>query len=122
MKFSNLLVFLTAVILVSACQTKPWLDLSRCAESPDDLHNSPYQIEVNGRELCVDATLEGVLCDVRLSGIIYLYPELEVQEWEDVPNFLEGCDFTVEPGSIILVGDHNDAPYYNGCSCHEATN
>ena len=37
---------------------------------------------------------------------------------EDNPLFLKGCDLHIEPNTIVYVADHNDQPFYKGCSCH----
>lgn len=111
------LILMGVVLLLSACQTKPWQQISRCEgqTSPD----GPLLIEIDGQPACVDQVVSGELCGSYLSGIVYVVPDIAVEAWEEVPSFLAECDFEVEAGSIVLVGDHNDTPYYNGCSCHQ---
>lgn len=119
-KTYTILLCLSLIILLSACQPKPWQDESRCLEAEQSGEASPYFITVDGEQFCVDTVLEDDLCDAELSGIVYVYDGIRVAEWENAPNFLKGCDFEVAPGTIILVGYHNNTPYYNGCaSCHD---
>jgi hypothetical protein len=110
--------FLLGILLaLSACQTKPWQQLSRCDGQTSP--KGPFLIEIDGRPACVDQVVSRQLCGSYLSGVAYVVSDITVEEWEEVPNFLANCEFEVEPGSIVLVGDHNDTPYYNGCSCHQ---
>ena len=73
---------------------------------------------VGGRMMQVDQFIEGPLCDVHLSGTVYVGCQLTLVAWEEYPTFLEECDFTVEEGTVVYVAAHNDAAYYKGCSCH----
>jgi len=107
------------ILFLSACQQQPWQDTTRCLESNDDY---PILININGEDFCVDAVIENELCDAHLSGIVYVKQGLKVKEWDQHPDFMVGCDLKVDDGTIILVGDHDNAPYYNGCSCHTASN
>jgi len=49
---------------------------------------------------------------------VYVTCDVQVLEWKDRPTFLEDCDLVIEPGTVVYVAAHNDAAYYNGCSCH----
>jgi hypothetical protein len=106
------------VLFLSACQPEPWEVTTRCQE-PD---SAAQLITVDGAEICVDEVVSGKLCNAYLRGIVYIEPEIKIAAWDELPNFLKECDFQVAEGSIILVGDHNNTPYYNGCSCHTETN
>jgi hypothetical protein len=75
-------------------------------------------VEINGKMKQVDMHIEGPLCNNHLKGRVYIACGLQIPEWEEISNFLEACDFTVEPDSVIYVGSHNDTPFYKGCSCH----
>jgi hypothetical protein len=44
--------------------------------------------------------------------------DLQIAAWGEEPTFLEDCNLNIEPGTIVYVAAHNDAPYYKGCSCH----
>jgi len=79
---------------------------------------SPAQIVIGGRTLHVDKIVEGPLCNDTWSGTVYVTCDVQVLEWKDRPTFLEDCDLVIEPGTVVYVADHNDAAYYNGCSCH----
>jgi hypothetical protein len=80
----------------------------------------PETIEIDGRPTPVDRVIHGPLCNEQLSGTVYVACDLELMAWdkEKNPTFLENCDFTVEPGSVVYVAAHYDTAYYNGCSCH----
>ncbi|MBN2387337.1 MAG: hypothetical protein JXB85_09970 [Anaerolineales bacterium] len=131
MKPVGTICFGLLLILLSACGSQP-----ACPEGsvtyvsdpdafPDllsatDLEPAPVSVEVRGRPLDVDQLVRGPLCNAHLSGTVYVACDLEIMAWDDeeYPTFLEDCDFTVDPGTVIYVAAHNDAPYYNGCSCH----
>jgi hypothetical protein len=87
---------------------------------PTDQEWMPQTIDINGRPTQVDRVIHGPLCNERLSGTVYVACDVEVMAWdnEEYPTFLEGCDFAVEPDTIVYVAAHYDTAYYNGCSCH----
>jgi hypothetical protein len=119
-KTYTILLCLSLMFLFTGCQPKPWQDETRCLDAQQTGADSPYFITVDGEQFCVDSVLEDELCDADLSGIVYVEDEIKVAEWEEAPNFLAGCNFQVAPGTIILVGYHNNTPYYKGCaSCHD---
>ncbi len=68
--------------------------------------------------MVVDRVVEGPLCDDHWQGTVYVGCGVQVKEWSEKPLFLKDCDLTIEPGSVVYVADHNNAAYYNGCSCH----
>jgi hypothetical protein len=68
--------------------------------------------------MTVDRVVSGPLCNDRWQGTVYVGCEVQVLEWSETPLFLKDCDLTIEPGTVVYVADHNDAAYYNGCSCH----
>jgi hypothetical protein len=128
MKSNEILVFVFFLLLMTACQSSPGTDLSRCTSQPNESSAQsaavesnpvPVIIEVGDKLLCVDQVVQGKLCDDVLSGVVYVPVDVQVANWEEDPVFLENCNFTVKPGTIVLVGAHDDDPYYNGCSCHE---
>lgn len=65
-----------------------------------------------------DQIISGELCDGSWSGLIYVEKGIGVRPWDQDPLFLQSCDLTIAPGTVVYVGDHNDDPYYRGCSCH----
>jgi hypothetical protein len=76
--------------------------------------------EIGGKMLVVDRVIHGPLCNDTLSGTVYVACDLQIVAWadKDSPTFLKDCEFHVQPGSVIYVAAHNDAAYYQGCSCH----
>lgn len=78
----------------------------------------PVEVSINGRIMTVDKVVEGALCNDTWSGIVYVGCNVQVYPWLDQPTFLEDCDLTVEPGTVVYVAYHNNSAYYNGCSCH----
>ncbi|HNS52054.1 MAG TPA: hypothetical protein PKO09_12835 [Anaerolineae bacterium] len=80
--------------------------------------SSPAQVEIGGRSLLVDRVVEGPLCNDAWSGTVYVTCNVQVYPWEEQPTFLQDCDLTVEPGTVVYVADHGNEPYYKGCSCH----
>ena len=78
-------------------------------------------IDINGKPMAFDQVIRGQLCNNHLSGTVYVDCDVVIYEWDTVSNFLDGCDFTVEPGSVIYVASHNNTAYYQGCSsCHQS--
>ena len=86
------------------------------------LSSAPIQVEIQGKTMEVDIIVDYPLCNDDWSGIVYVGCDTRVAEAElDAganPLFLKGCDLSIEPGTVVYVADHNDAAYYNGCSCH----
>lgn len=78
----------------------------------------PVTVQIRGKKMKVDRLVQGPLCNVKLSGKVYVGCDIQIPKWEDAPRFFEDCDFSVEPGSVIYVGVHNDAVYKKGCACH----
>jgi hypothetical protein len=76
------------------------------------------EVEIGGRLMKVDRVVEGQLCHDHWQGTVYVGCDVEVVRWDEQPLFLKDCDFSVEPGSVVYGASHNDAAYYNGCSCH----
>jgi len=79
---------------------------------------SPVEVEINRRITPVDKVVEGPLCNDAWSGTVYVKCNVQVYPWEEDPTFLKDCNLTIEPGTVVYVAYHNDAAYYNGCSCH----
>lgn len=88
------------------------------AYAPPGPSPAPAQIDIGGRTLRVDKVVEGPLCNDAWSGTVYVACDVQVLEWKDQPTFLKGCNLEIDPGTVVYVAYHNDAPYYNGCSCH----
>jgi len=75
-------------------------------------------MEIGGRTVNVDQVVSGPLCNGTWSGTVYVTCDVQVLAWEDQPTFLDGCDLSLAPDTVVYVAHHSDAPYYNGCSCH----
>jgi len=125
------LVSLGIILMMTSCQSKPVcppvvgtpqiLKVKPSEQVPDPLSSvgsTPVEIEINNRWVKVDRLIEGSLCNDHLAGTVYVGCDVQVLEWIDQPLFLKDCDFSVEPGTVVYVADHNNASYYNGCSCH----
>jgi len=76
------------------------------------------QVEIGGKSVVVDRVVEGPLCTGTWRGTVYVTCNVQVYAWEEQPTFLQGCDLTIEPGTVVYVADHGDEPYYKGCACH----
>jgi hypothetical protein len=75
-------------------------------------------VEIGGRQVPVDRIVSGPLCNDDWHGTVYVSCGVRVAEWYDNPFFLKDCQLNVEPGTVVYVAAHNDAAYYQGCSCH----
>lgn len=82
--------------------------------------SGPVMVEVGGKQIKFDRLVEGPFCNIKLSGKVYVGCDIQIFEWdkEGNPVFLKDCDFSVEPGSVIYVGKHNNAMFKKGCACH----
>ena len=88
------------------------------AQAPPGPSPLPAQVVIGGRTLHVDKVVAGPLCNDTWSGTVYVTCDVQVLEWKDRPTFLKDCNLVIEPGTVVYVAAHNDAAYYNGCSCH----
>ena len=87
---------------------------SRALETP----SIPIKAEIGGKMIAVDKVVTGPLCNDHWKGTIYVACDVQVAEWEEKPLFLKNCNLSIEPDTVVYVAYHNDAAYYNGCSCH----
>lgn len=83
---------------------------------------TPVEMVIGGKTVTVDKVVEGPLCNDTWSGTVYVGCDIQIYPWEDSPNFLQNCNLKIEPGTVVYVAHHNDAVYYNGCSCHTGLN
>ena len=81
---------------------------------------TPVEVEIGRRTIQVDRIVRGPLCNENWSGTVYVACDVQIAAWdpEGAPTFLKGCDFTVEPETVVYVAAHNNSAYYQGCSCH----
>ena len=129
MKRSFALFLALSLFPLSGCQSKPvcpprtgapqMADApTPAATAPAGPSLSPVWMEIGGRTIPVDEVVDGPLCDDAWSGTVYVGCGVQVKAWEEHPTFLKGCDLSIAPGSVVYVAYHNNAGYYNGCSCH----
>ena len=81
----------------------------------------PTMIEIGGKMVEVDRVIHGPLCNDAWQGTVYVDCDVQVAAWDEElgPFFLDGCDLTVEPGTVVYVASHNNTAYYKGCAvCH----
>ena len=81
-------------------------------------HRTAVLMEIGGRTIPVDKVVDGPLCYDSWEGTVYVGCNVQVRAWEGQPTFLQDCDLSIAPGSVVYVAYHNNAAYYNGCSCH----
>jgi hypothetical protein len=93
-------------------------ELPTAAAAATRLPSAPIPVRVRGGTITVDQVVSGPLCNGSWSGTVYVTCDVQVRAWEGKPTFLEDCDLAIAPGTVVYVADHNDAAYYNGCSCH----
>ncbi len=85
----------------------------------EDSDATSQELEINGRMVQFDQVIHGPLCNNHLAGTVYIACDIEIAAWQDKPNFLDGCDFEVSPGSVVYVAAHKNAAYFQGCDfCH----
>jgi hypothetical protein len=85
---------------------------------PSGDSTAPREVKIGGKAIRVDHFIQGPLCSGRWQGTVYVACDVQVLPWSEHPTFLKDCDLSIEPGTVVYVAYHNDAPYYNGCSCH----
>ena len=123
------ILLVSSILLLTSCAEKPV-----CPNSNEDkqyltpeelasldvpaLATEPTEVSIGGKKMMVDKLVSGPLCNDRWQGTVYVGCDVQVMEWSETPLFLKDCDLTIEPGTVVYVADHNDAAYYNGCSCH----
>ena len=125
-------VLLILALFMTACQPPApycseneltYLDLStqNSGNNKTDLsEQSPVSLDVDGKMMQFDQVIHGPLCNNHLSGSVYIACDIQIPAWQDKPNFLDGCNLIVDPGSVVYVAAHNNAPYYQGCDyCHK---
>lgn len=123
-------VLLALTFFLSACQpgdpacpadSIKYLPNPSSLQSPIQINSAiqaPEIVAIKGQEIEVNQVVKGTLCDGSWKGTVYVPCEIQIYEWEENPTFLENCDLTIEPGTVVYVAAHNDEPYYQGCSCH----
>jgi hypothetical protein len=130
-KTISLFLVLFILLFIPACSQKPACpnqNESNRFFSPADLENQPalsadntpipITTKIGRRTMNVDRIVSGPLCNDQWRGTVYVTCDVQVLKWEEKPLFLKGCNLEIEPNTVVYVAYHNDAAYYNGCSCH----
>jgi hypothetical protein len=104
------------------CETDPPNQPIEVRQSLDAFGESlqayPKEIKIRNRLVTVDEIIHGPVCSDNWSGTVYVDCDVQVADWQDTPNFFDGCDLKIEDGTTVYVAYHNDEAYYQGCSCH----
>lgn len=79
---------------------------------------TPMLMKIGGRDIQVNQVVKGPLCNDIWSGTVYVTCDVQVYPWAEKPTFLQGCNLSIAPGTVVYVASHNDTAYYKGCSCH----
>jgi hypothetical protein len=124
-------LFLLACLFLAGCQSPPacppasgtpeFLQAPLPTAPPTHVLSqtlAPVAVEIGGRSVLVDQVVRGPLCNGTWSGTVYVTCDVQVLPWEDQPTFLQGCELSIAPDTVVYVAGHHDAAYYNGCSCH----
>jgi hypothetical protein len=127
--FAHLLMILS--LWLTACEKQPvcppqaesdrylsLLDIEASSGSLPENSSSSVEVKINGQMKMVDQVVTGPLCNGSWKGTVYVACDVQVAKWEKDPLFLKGCNLSIEPDTVVYVANHNDAAYYNGCSCH----
>jgi len=130
MKYSTIISFTVLLILLSGCQpakpaclpvagTRQYLAAppTQLAATPGP-SPTPATVKIGGRTITADKVVVGPLCNDVWSGTVYVSCNIQVIAWEEEPLFLKNCNLTINPETVVYVAYHNNAAYYNGCSCH----
>jgi hypothetical protein len=133
MKILAMLALVMLLLLTSACQTAdvcpegsvtyvddPALLRTQTSPASTDPASQPSRVKIAGKEVAVDHVITGPVCDDIWSGKIYVGCNLKLAQWKNgsKPDFFKNCNLKIEPATVVYVAAHNDAAYYNGCSCH----
>jgi hypothetical protein len=115
-------------ILLSACHS------STCPEGAVGYLSPPYPppvertsqdtttISLNKQEIVVDEVISGPICNDSWSGTVYVTCDIQIPAYdleEEEALFFQDCDLEIEEGTVVYTEAHGNAPYYQGCSCHE---
>jgi len=131
LKVFRIPVSIFILLLLAACQAKPVcppstsarqylspVDMERLSSSEPVDSTSPVEVKINGKMMTADKVVTGPLCNDNWKGTVYVGCDVQVFKWEGEPLFLKSCNLSIEPGTVVYVAYHNNAAYYNGCSCH----
>jgi hypothetical protein len=130
-KTIHVVLALFIFFLIPACTSKPACpdqNESNRFFSPEDLEdapalsaeNTPFPLtaKIGRKTMDVDKIVTGPMCNDQWKGTVYVACNVQVMKWEEKPLFLKECNLQIEPNTVVYVAYHNNAAYYNGCSCH----
>ena len=129
MKYHPLIIFSVLLLFLAGCQeatpvcppvtgTPQYLSASPQELATPESVLGPIPVEIGHNSIQMDKIVEGPLCNDTWSGLVYVTCNVQVYPWEEQPTFLKDCALNIEPGAVVYVAYHNNAAYYNGCSCH----
>ena len=130
MKYRFFVQFLAGVLILSGCQSQPVCpeesrpayltleDIQNISTTDTSSSTSPVEMKINGKFVTVDDVVDGPLCNDSWQGTVYVGCNVQVLEWEENPLFFKDCNLSIAKGTVVYVAHHNNAPYYEGCSCH----
>ena len=130
MKYSFPALILAGVLILFGCQSQPACPVESGSPPhltladiqnlppPAPASSAPVDVKINGKLVSVDKVVDGPLCNDSWQGTVYVGCNVQVQEWEETPLFLQGCNLSIAEGTTVYVAYHNNAAYYEGCSCH----
>lgn len=79
---------------------------------------TPQPVKIGAGMVLADKVVSGPLCNDHWRGTVYVACDVQVPKWQETPTFLEDCSLEIDPNTVIYVAAHDNAPYYQGCSCH----
>lgn len=84
---------------------------------------TPTLMQIGRKTVEMDRVIHGPLCNDTWRGNVYVACDVQIAEWsqETGSTFLDGCDLTIEPGTVVYVAAHNNAAYHKGCAACHAT-
>jgi len=123
-------LIIVLMVLLSACQADlcPPLSVEHIVDPAQfppldttELAAAPVLVEIGGKAIAVDRVIHGSLCNDVWRGTVYVDCDIQIAAWDEEqgPFFLDSCDLTIEPGTVVYVASHNNTAYYKGCAvCH----
>lgn len=130
MKKMIFLLLISAMFILWGCQSEPVCpadripayltitDIQNLSSADPSTATEPVEMKINGKLVSVDKVVDGPLCNDNWQGTVYVGCNVQVLEWEETPLFLKDCNLSIAEGTVVYVARHNNAAYYEGCSCH----
>jgi hypothetical protein len=127
MKKISFVIFSVLVFAISGCKAaicpedsvKYVESVNLMPLNTNEPQSQKESIQIGNKEIEFDRVIHGPICNDTWKGTVYVACDVQVVKWLDTPKFLDGCNLTIEPDTVVYVALHNDAPYYKGCTeCH----